>query len=176
MCGARHCNSPAGDQCSAVVLLAMASSLQGAEASAEWLQARSSLEVLHVWGLSDAGRNALAAGWEAACGTATEFAHHDDGALHMWLRCSELKLRSRSSPAHRLSFWRCTQLLVTWIASTRMQNKDAVKNGASSAVAHLLQRPPANRGAAVRAPHAGTSAGVTTILHLLGTTGALSVL
>ncbi len=97
ICGSlRHGASPAGPGCSRAfrsekglptrvavhILLTFLTSLSLCR------QARPGLEVVHVWGLAAAPRDALVAGWQAARGTEPKFEYSDGGirfAAHRWL-------------------------------------------------------------------------------------------
>lgn len=51
------------------------------------LQARTSLEVLCVWGMDVAQQSALQDGWSAVCGTVLECEDIEDGGTRVWIRC-----------------------------------------------------------------------------------------
>lgn len=74
-------------------------------------QARPGLEVVHVWGLAAAPRDALVAGWQAARDTEPQFEYCDGGirfAAHRWLPAATLGCRD---PA-LFSAW-----IQTWVSS-----------------------------------------------------------
>lgn len=50
-------------------------------------QARTSLEVLCVWGLDAAQQAALQDGWAALCGAVLECEDIEGGSTRVWIRC-----------------------------------------------------------------------------------------